>query len=77
MKKINLLSKAEMKNVLGGDNETVGHIGGDTAMMYCRARYVALIGEPFQVPDCAQSNWASYCAGKDGYSEEDSQCVYF
>ncbi len=77
MKKVNLLSKAEMKNVMGGDGETVGHIGGDQAVMFCRTRYVALIGDPVNVPDCAPSNWASYCAGKDGYSEEDSQCIYF
>lgn len=73
---MNVISKAEMKNVKGGDGETVGHLG-EHARMFCRSFYVALIGEPIEVDDCSVSRWATYCADRMGYSEADSQCIFY
>ncbi|WP_199138760.1 hypothetical protein [Pedobacter sp. ASV12] len=75
MKKMNLLSKAEMKMVLGGDDPGSFEIGGGGKIwMACRTADGSLIDDSFEVSDCSPSNWDGYCANKSGYNKKTSTC---
>ncbi len=70
MKKVNLLSREELKKVQGGIPPYTYYL------MYCVNADHVLLGPPFEVPDCNTSNWENYCHtngyytafAADGYS---------
>ncbi len=60
MKKVNLLSKEELKKVQGGAPPFT------TFWMYCVDGEYQLMGPPVEVPECNPYWYESYCTG-NGY----------
>lgn len=69
MNKQNLLSRAEMKKVMGGDRTQPGGCS-----MHCRDNDNQLIGETVSVTSCDVGNWDTHCSGKTGYVKDKSNC---
>ena len=72
MKKVNLLSRADMKKVMGGVDPEFIDIGGTS--MHCRDKDQNLIKDPFSVSDCSPTLWDGYCTGITGYDKSKSNC---
>lgn len=65
MKKVNLLSKAEMKQVIGGTDPLGGY------SMHCRDKNSELVNPVFDVTSC---DFDAYCSAYPGYDRAHSNC---